>query len=153
MHVPAVFLIWVCCGWRFDVFTNVPCIWSSSGIGPRPCTIHQYSQPVSHVIPHHGCDYYKYADDTEISDSAPPSDFTSAQSNLQTCISDTLSWIESNRLKVNTEKIEMIFTCRYVSVWSAASQQILVEVAFLFRDCYIPWRASWPNTVSETTHQ
>ena len=59
---------------------------------------------MSQVIPRHGCDYYKYADDTEISDSAPPSDFTSAQANLQTCMSDTLSWIESNRLKVNTEK-------------------------------------------------
>ena len=52
----------------------------------------------------HSCDYHKYADDTEISDSAPPSDFTSAQSNIQSCISDTLSWMQSNKLKLNTEK-------------------------------------------------
>ena len=63
-----------------------------------------YSHPLSDVIACHGCDYHKYADDTEISDSAPPSDFTSAQSNIQPCISDTLSWMQSNKLKLNTEK-------------------------------------------------
>ena len=31
-------------------------------------------------------------------------DFTSAQSNIQSCISDTLSWMQSNKLKLNTEK-------------------------------------------------
>ena len=60
------------------------------------------------VIACHSCDYHKYADDTEISDSAPPSDFTSAQSNIQSCISDTLSWMQSNKLKLNTEKTEMM---------------------------------------------
>ena len=42
-------------------------------------------------------------DDTEISDSAPPNDFTSAQSNIQSCVSDTLSWMQSNKLKLSTE--------------------------------------------------
>jgi len=37
-----------------------------------------YSQPLSDVIACHSCDYHKYADDTEIFDSAPPSDFNSA---------------------------------------------------------------------------
>ena len=37
-----------------------------------------YSQPLSDVIACHSCDYHKYADDIEISDSVPPSDFTSA---------------------------------------------------------------------------
>ena len=63
-----------------------------------------YSQPLSNVIACHSCDYHKYADDTEISGSAPPSDFTSAQSNIQSCISDTLSWMQSNKLKLNIEK-------------------------------------------------
>ena len=56
----------------------------------------------------HSCDYHKYGDETEISNSAPPSDFTSAQSNIQSCISDTLSWMQSNKLKLNTEKTEMM---------------------------------------------
>ena len=62
---------------------------------------------VAPAIACRSCDYHKYADDTKISDSAPPSDFTSAQSNIQTCISDTLSWMQSNKLKLNTEKTEM----------------------------------------------
>ena len=73
-----------------------------SVLGPVLFTM--YSQPLSDVIACHSCDYHKYADDTEISDSAPTSDFTSAQSNIQSCISDTLSWIQSNKVKLNTEK-------------------------------------------------
>ena len=69
----------------------------------RPVLFTLYSQPLSDVIACHSCDYHKDADDTEISDSAPPSDFTSAQSNIQSCISDTLSWMQSNKLKLNTE--------------------------------------------------
>ena len=63
-----------------------------------------YSQPLSDVIVCDSCDYHKYGDDTEISDSAPPSDFTSAQSNIQSCISDIMSWMQSNKPKLNTEK-------------------------------------------------
>ena len=64
----------------------------------------------------HSCDYYKYADDTEISGSAPPSDFTSAQSNIQSCISDTLSWMQSNKLKLNTEK-NWDDACRFITAY------------------------------------
>ena len=54
---------------------------------------------------------------TEISDSAPPSDFTSPQSNIQS-ISDTLSWMQSNKLKLNTEKTEMMFVGSSVRISS-----------------------------------
>ena len=43
-----------------------------------PVLFNLYSQTLSDVIAFHSCDYHKNADDTEISDSAPPSDFTSA---------------------------------------------------------------------------
>ena len=93
-----------------------------------------YSQPLSDVIACHSCDFHKYADDTEISDSAPPSDHTSAQSNIQSCISDALSWMQSNRLKLNTDKNGMMpVGSSVLSVRSAASLQISMEVAFLFR--------------------
>ena len=61
---------------------------------------------------------------TEISDSTPPSDFASAQSNSQTCISDTLSWMESNDLKLNTEdkKTEMLLVGSSVRISSVGCE-------------------------------
>ena len=81
-----------------------------SFLGPILFTL--YSQPLSDVIVCDSCDCHKYGDETEISDSAPPSDFTSAQSNIQSCISDTLSWMQSNKLKLNTEKTEMMLVSK-----------------------------------------
>ena len=63
-----------------------------------------YSQPLSDVISVHNCDYHKYADDTELSKSAPPDQFLSVQSCIQTCIDDVLLWMNSNKLKLNTDK-------------------------------------------------
>ena len=86
------------------------------------------------VIACHSCDYHKYADDTEISDSAPPSDFTSAQSNIQSCINDTLSWMQSNKLKLNTENNEMMLVGSSVRISSVGGESADIgEVAFFFR--------------------
>ena len=67
-----------------------------------------YSQPLSDVISVHNCDYHKYADDTELSKSAPPDQFLSVQSCIQTCIDDVLLWMKSNKLKLNTDKTEVM---------------------------------------------
>ena len=56
----------------------------------------------------HNCDYHKYADDTELSKSAPPDPFFSVQSCIQTCIDDVLLWMNSNKLKLNTDKTEVM---------------------------------------------
>ena len=96
------------------------CIPQGLVLGPILFTL--YSQPLSDVIACHSCDYHKYADDTEISDSAPPSDFTCAQSNIQSCISDTLSWMQSNKLKLNTEKTEMMLVGSSVRISSVGCE-------------------------------
>ena len=75
-------------------------------LGPVLFTL--YSQPLSDVISVHNCDYHKYADDTELSKSAPADQFLSVQSCIQTCIDDVLLWMNSNKLKLNTDKTEVM---------------------------------------------
>ena len=60
------------------------------------------------MIDAHSCDYHKYADDTEISKSAPPNDFTNVKTDIQACVIDVLSWMTSNKLKLNTDKTEVM---------------------------------------------
>ena len=76
-----------------------------SVLGPVSFTL--YSQPLSDVISAHGCDFHKYADDTELSQSAPPDEFYSVQTSIQTCIEDVLSWMNSSKLMLNTDKTEV----------------------------------------------
>ena len=74
----------------------------------EPVLFTLYSQPLSDVISVHNCDYHKYADDTELSKSSPPDQFLSVQSCIQTCIDDVLLWMNSNKLKLNTDKTEIM---------------------------------------------
>ena len=82
--------------------TVVTPLLKGSVLGPVLFTL--YSQPLSDIISSHGCDYHKDAGDTQVSNGAPPNGFLSAQSNIQTCTSDTLSWRQSNKLKINAAK-------------------------------------------------
>lgn len=43
-----------------------------------------------------------------ISKSASPAQFPVAQATVQTCVSDILSWMNSNKLKLNTDKTEVM---------------------------------------------
>ena len=77
-----------------------------------------YSQPLSDVIFVHDCDYQKYADDTELPKGASPDQFDRVQSCIQTCIVDVLIWMNSNELKLNTNKTENMhvgsaLSCRF----------------------------------------
>jgi len=60
------------------------------------------------VISPHGCAFHKYADDTILSKSAKPEDFSSVQSDLKLWIEDVLAWMDSNKLKLNTSKTELL---------------------------------------------
>ena len=71
-----------------------------------PILFSLYTQPLSDVILSHQCSFHKYADDTEISKPAKPESFLSSQNSVQSCISDVLVWMQSNKLKLNPEKTE-----------------------------------------------
>ena len=53
-------------------------------------------------------DFYKYADDTELSQSAPPDESCSVQTGIQTCIGDVLSWMNSKQPMLNTDDTEIM---------------------------------------------
>ena len=77
-----------------------------SVLGPVLFTL--YSQPLSDVISSHMCDFHKYADDTELCNSVPPDEFYTAELSIQACIHDVLHWMDSNKLKLNTDKTEVM---------------------------------------------
>ena len=89
-----------------------------------------YSQPLSDVIYVHNCDYHKYADDTELSKGAPPDQFLSVQSCIQTCIDDVLLRMNSNKLKLNTDKTEVMPVGSASCLESTVSAQTLAETVF-----------------------
>ena len=76
-----------------------------SVLGPVMFTL--YSQPLSDLPSAHGCDFHKYADNTELAQSAPPDEFCFVQTGIQTCIEDILSWMNSNKHMLNTDKTEV----------------------------------------------
>ena len=67
-----------------------------------------YSQPLLDVISAHGCKFHKCTNDNVLSQSMPPDEFCSVQTGIPTCIHDILSWMNSNRLMLNTDKTEVM---------------------------------------------
>ena len=60
------------------------------------------------MISVHDYDYHEYVDDNELCRGAFPDQFNSVQFCIQTCTGDVLIWMNSNRLKLNTDKTEVM---------------------------------------------
>ena len=79
-----------------------------SVLGPVLFTF--YAQPLSTIIDTHGCDYHKYADDTELPKNTSPTQFLAAQTGIETCIDDLLSWMNRSVWKEQNDTVSSVHT-------------------------------------------
>ena len=91
-----------------------------------PILFSLYTQPLSEVITQRNCSFHKYADDTEISKSTDLNSFLTNQFIMQDCISDILTWMQSNKLKLNPEKTEFMVAGTKYSLDRVPSDSISV---------------------------
>jgi hypothetical protein len=77
-----------------------------SVLGPVLFTL--YVQPLSDIIKDENVDHHKYADDTQILDSGPPSDISNVEKKLEVCIDKVSDWMTCNKLKLNGDKTELL---------------------------------------------
>ena len=61
------------------------------------------------LIQKHGLCPHLYADDSQIYGSCRPSAVYDLQQRLSACIDDVHSWMQSNRLQLNTSKTELLW--------------------------------------------
>jgi hypothetical protein len=64
-----------------------------------------YTADLIHLIERHSLHPHLYADDTQVYGSCSRADVRQLQSS---CVDDIVSWMQSNRLKLNTDKTEML---------------------------------------------
>jgi len=99
---------------------SVRCSPSSSTSGPVLCGVHQGSvlEPILfllntadllQLIQHHGLHPHPYANDTQIYGFCRPGDSTRLQSLMPLSTCDAASWMQSNRLQLNTSKSEVLW--------------------------------------------
>jgi hypothetical protein len=68
-----------------------------------------YTADLIHLIKRHSLHPHLYADDTQVYGSCSPADVRQLQSRVSSCVDDIASWMQSNRLKLNTDKTEVLW--------------------------------------------
>ena len=78
-----------------------------SVLGPRKYCM--FSKPIGEICKRHNMLYHGYADDTQSYLVINSKDkWTSVATRLEACLSDISSWMQSNMLKINQDKTELI---------------------------------------------
>ena len=70
-----------------------------------------YISPIANIVQCHNISYHTYADDTQLYLSFPSQDYVcmaDAKSSLELCVNDIKTWMQSNFLKLNDDKTELL---------------------------------------------
>ena len=104
-HIQITHLIYV--GHRFlieaDLKFGVP---QGSVSGSLLVTL--YTTPLSSMISGHAIPHHLYADDSQLYVSFASGDSAAALNGLQSCLASVLSWMSTNKLKLNPDKTEFL---------------------------------------------
>ena len=74
----------------------------------RPLILVTYTAQLEHVMEKHNCQSHMYADDSKIGLHRRNSDAMTAVSRIENCVMEISGWMDSNRLKLNSSKTELI---------------------------------------------
>ena len=77
-----------------------------SVLGPLLYTL--YTVPLGRVITSHSIGFHMYADDTQLYKGAFPPDLPSLIENIESCTMSVKSWMDTNKLKLNSDKTEVL---------------------------------------------
>jgi len=67
-----------------------------------------YTADLADIAQKHGASLHAFADDTQVYLHCRRTDTTSAAAQLERCIADVGHWMSANRLKLNTDKTELL---------------------------------------------
>ena len=88
-----------------------------SVLGPKNFVM--YTKPLGRILAHHGLSYHFYADDTQLYLSFKPNDSVTQQQafhRIEHCLIDIETWMNESKLKLNTDKTEVILDTTSVTV-------------------------------------
>ena len=67
-----------------------------------------YTKPITAITEKHNISSQSFADDTQLHNSSPLSQFNDSVENIQDCIQDIKHWMTSNKLQLNDNKTETL---------------------------------------------
>jgi len=91
----------------FDV--GLSPVWGPTGVVLGPILFLLYIADLLRLIETHNLRRHRYADDTQIYGSCPPSGIPELHEQMSACVDDVALWTRSNRLQLNTGKTEVLW--------------------------------------------